>query len=361
MKSPLRAKWLWLLAIILLAGCAWLASTPHSNIMIDPNKPHHKTNGFRNNFRHEKHGFKDFLRWQWERGGPAMNSDITLPVAENNPAFLQQNRTQPTLTWVGHSTFLLQFAGLNILTDPHFTKRASPLSFIGPARQTPLGLTLEDLPEIHAVVISHDHYDHLDVGSVEALTARQPDNPPRFFVPLQLKAWFADLGIDNVVELDWWDAADFAGWKIHAVPVQHFSGRGPITRNETLWAGWVLEHPQAKFFFAGDTGYSKDFADIGQRLGPIDLALIPIGAYEPRWFMRAMHVNPTEAVKIHQDVRARRSVGMHWGTFILTDEALDQPPIALANARAAAGIADEDFIVLKHGQTQPLTGWLLNP
>jgi N-acyl-phosphatidylethanolamine-hydrolysing phospholipase D len=218
-------------------------------------------------------------------------------------------------------------------------------------------LRMAELPHIDAVVISHNHYDHLDRATVQRLAA-QANGSARFFVPLGLKAWFAGIGIREVTELDWWDEARFRGLQFTLTPVQHWSSRTPWDRDQTLWGGWLVEAPHFRFFFAGDTGYSQDFADIGRRLGYVDLAAIPIGAYEPRWFMQIMHVNPEEAVKIHQDLHARHSVAMHWGTFILADEPLDEPPHRLAAARRAAGISPEIFFVMKHGETRKLASMM---
>ena len=215
-----------------------------------------------------------------------------------------------------------------------------------------LAIGLPDLPHVDVVVISHDHYDHLDVDSVKAL-ADQPGGSPRFFVGLGLKQWFAQLGITDVVELDWWQSVDFKGVEIHFTPVQHWSKRTLTDANRRLWGGWVVRHPTFSFFFAGDAGYSQDFADVGKRLGPFDLAAIPIGSYAPRWFMRIMHIDPAEAVKAHQDVRARQSLGIHWGTFAnLADDPLDEAPRVLAEALAANGLSAQDFFVLKHGETR---------
>jgi N-acyl-phosphatidylethanolamine-hydrolysing phospholipase D len=175
-----------------------------------------------------------------------------------------------------------------------------------------------------------------------------------FVVPLGLRRWLQQSHVPNAVELDWWQRHDGHGFSVTAVPAQHFSGRGATDGNQTLWCGFILETANRKLYFAGDTGYSKDFADIGRRLGPVDLALLPIGAYEPRWFMRAMHVNPEEAVKIHRDVGSRQSVAMHWGTFRLTEEPADEPPHALARALADAGVAADKFWVLQHGETRTL-------
>ena len=339
-----------LFAWLTMSGCAHSQSTPEAE---SPLPKHHLPDGtFRNNNRSSiNKPFSDLLRWWWTQEIP---ESISFPLAKNNPAFLQQNRTEPTLTWIGHATLLIQFDGLNLLTDPHLTERASPLSFFGPTRHTPPGLSFEELPEIDVVVISHNHYDHLDQGTVEQLYERQRQHPPRFFVPLRQKAWFDDLGIPNVVELDWGQSAEFRGWQIHAVPVQHWSSRTPWDRNTVLWTGWVLEHPEFRFFFAGDTGYSQDFQDLGKRFGGFDLAALPIGAYEPRWFMQAAHVNPEEAVQIHLDLQARFSVGIHWGTFQLTDEPMDEPPRRLQQALTFAEIPEDHFFVMQHGKTRSL-------
>jgi L-ascorbate metabolism protein UlaG (beta-lactamase superfamily) len=242
---------------------------------------------------------------------------------------------------------------MNILTDPHLTGRASPVGFAGPARVMPPGLDFQELPHIDAVVVSHNHYDHLDEGTVKRL-ARQPGGSPRFFVPLGQKAWFAGRGIRDVVELDWWAAQAMNGVKFTFTPVQHWSARSLWDRNQTLWGGWRIDTADRSVFFAGDTGYSKDFADIRERLGPVDLALLPIGAYAPRWFMSVMHIDPDEAVKIHVDLESRLSVAMHWGTFVLTDEPLDEPPHRLAHALQQAGIPHEKFVVMQHGETRKL-------
>jgi N-acyl-phosphatidylethanolamine-hydrolysing phospholipase D len=249
---------------------------------------------------------------------------------------------------------------VNVLTDPQFSERASPVSWAGPRRVVPPALPIAALPHIEIVLISHNHYDHLDRASVEALAA-QPGGSPRFFVPLGLKAWFAARGITDVVEQDWWEHADYLGLRIHEVPSQHFSSRTLWDRNRTLWGGFLVEHPTLRFYFAGDAGYSRDFAEIHARLGPIDVAALPIGAYEPRWFMGPMHINPAEAVQALQDLHARLAVAMHWGTFNLTDEPLDDPPRALARALEAARITPGRFLVFTHGETRRLAPLLAEP
>lgn len=258
------------------------------------------------------------------------------------------------VTWLGHSTFVIRIDDKVILTDPIFSDRASPVSFAGPKRYVPhamdYSLLHTVLPQIDAVVISHNHYDHLDEASIELL-----GDKPHYMVPLKLGKWFDDVGIDadKVTEFDWWQSETINGIKIQALPSQHWSARGLFDRNETLWASWALTVGDKTIWFAGDTGYNEfDFNEIGQRLStPIDLALIPIGAYEPRDFMGPQHVNPEEAVKIHQDVKAKKSIGMHWGTFPLTAEEPIRPVEDLSSARKKYGLSSSDFITMKVGQT----------
>ncbi|MBL8385361.1 MAG: MBL fold metallo-hydrolase [Burkholderiales bacterium] len=343
-----------LAAVLVLAGCA----TP-GNPYYDTAKAHHTPQGFRNNYLAELgNGGANFWKWQWERlrdGLPKQPANgYGFPVAAPDVAWLRANRSRTAATWIGHATVLLQVAGVNILTDPHITDRASPVSFAGPKRFVRPALDFDQLPHIDMVVISHNHYDHLDERTVLTLS-RQPGGSPRFFVPLGNKAWFAELGITDVVELDWWDRRDFKGLEVHFTPVQHWSARGLDDRFRTLWGGWYVRAPGFRAFFAGDTGYSKDFADIRARLGPVDFAMLPVGAYEPRWFMRAQHIDPAEAVRIHRDMGARHTLGIHWGTFELTDEPLDEPPRRLDEELARAGIDRRAFRVVRHGET-----WLLD-
>lgn len=244
------------------------------------------------------------------------------PVVEPDLAFLHANARRgsemsPTLTWIGHATMLAQVGGLNWLTDPVFSDRASRVGFVGPRRAQPPGVALDKLPRIDVVLVSHNHYDHLDEASVKAL-ARQAGGGPLFLVPLGVKAWFADLGITRVVELDWWDAQRVEGpagpVEVVFTPAQHWSGRTLADRLATLWGGFAVFAPDLHLIY---TGYSPDFKEIRRRFavrhaeGGFDLALIPVGAYESRWFMGTQHVNPAEAVQVHLDLDAKRSVGVH--------------------------------------------------
>lgn len=306
------------------------------------------------------------LKWRWNaliHGlPPAPANHYQFPVDHPDVGWLHANRSENTLTWIGHATALVQIGGVNILTDPVFSQRASPFSFIGPSRRTPPGLRLSELPHIDVVLISHSHYDHLDTASVRALNA-QAGGPPRFLVPLGIKRWLAGKGIDNAEELNWGDRTRVAGLDVWFVPATHWSARSMGDRNDTLWGGWVVKTPPGashpySLYFAGDTGYSNDAKRIGAAFGGFDLALIPIGAYAPRWFMAPQHIDPEEAVKVFRDVGARQAIGIHWGTFELTDEPLDEPPAKLAGATRAAGLPDDAFSVLHHGQMIRLGGTL---
>lgn len=323
---------------------------------------HHTKNGFRNpGFpAGTRRRLGSLARWLLGLGADEPPAVDPARVPETPPLCTAPNRAliaapderRLTLTWIGHATFLIQAAGVNLLTDPVFSERASPFPRIGPKRHTPPGLELAALPRIDAVLISHNHYDHLDRASVQALAERW--GHARFFVPRGLSRWLHRAGIERVSEHDWWESASCASLRVHCVPAQHFSGRGLHDRNRTLWCGWVIEAGQGRILFAGDTGYAPVFSDIGRRFAPLRLALLPIGAYRPRWFMAPVHVDPPEAVRIHGDLGVHQSIAMHWGTFRLTDEPLAEPPLYLAQARCEAGISAQAFDVMSIGETRVL-------
>jgi L-ascorbate metabolism protein UlaG (beta-lactamase superfamily) len=274
----------------------------------------------------------------------------SFPVAPNDGRALRENRGDPTVTWVGHATLLVQLDGVNILTDPQWSPRASPVSFAGPKRVMPPALAFEDLPPIHVVVISHDHYDHLDVATVKRLAEV---HRPTFFVPLGIREWMAGIGVtEDVQELDWWDARTVRGLTFTCAPAQHFAQRTLWDGNRRLWAGWAVAGRERRFFFAGDTGYFAGFKDVGARLGPFDLAAIPIGAYLPPVMMRAVHTDPRDALDVLADVRGRAMVPIHWGTFDLADEPLEEPPRLLAEVARERGLGPERVWILKHGETR---------
>jgi N-acyl-phosphatidylethanolamine-hydrolysing phospholipase D len=318
-------------------------------------KAHHTEQGFRNRYPHPAK--QSFWKWQWQRlrnGVPAdPREGYGFAVHKPDVAFLKTNREVETMTWLGHDTFLLQIGGLNIMTDPHMSARASPLSFAGPKRQVAPPMTYEELPHVDVVLVSHSHYDHLDRPTLQRL-ARQNGGPPRYLMGLKLLEWARDNGIPNVSEFDWDDTVTVSGITFRFVSVQHWSARTLWDRNKTLWGAWIIEHQGRRILFGGDFGYSQDLADLGSRFGGFQLAMIPVGAYEPRWFMKTMHVNTDEAVAAHIDLRANYSVGMHWGTFRLTDERLDEPPVKLAQSLAKAGISQDTFFLMQHGETRRL-------
>lgn len=304
----------------------------------------------------------DLLRWQWTRDRSAADRPVALPVHHEPRATAPARPGELSATWVGHATVLLRIGGLNVLTDPMFSPRASPFSWTGPDRRTPLPFALAALPHIDVVLISHNHYDHLDEPSVLGLQ-RQAGGAPLFIVPRGLDGWFRDRGITNVRSQGWWETRAVEGSSdaapavaVTGVPAVHWSARGLFDRNASHWGGWVLQaggHSGPSVYFAGDTGYGdgRDFRQIGQRFPALDLALIPVGAYEPRWFMREQHIDPAEAVQVLRDLGARRALGIHWGTFVMADEPLDAPIAALDAARRSQDVAAADFRLLAHGQT----------
>jgi L-ascorbate metabolism protein UlaG (beta-lactamase superfamily) len=308
---------------------------------------------FRNNYSHEPKG--SFWAWKWEQlreGVPETPpGGWKIPFETTDPQRLA-NDAGPSVTWIGHASFLVRLAGRRVLIDPHFSERASPVAFAGPRRIVPLPIDPERLPPIDVVLISHNHYDHLDAGTVKRLARMRPASP-LFLVPLGLKAWFEREGIERVEEYDWWQSREDGGVRFTLVPVQHWSKRTLWDTNRTLWGGWVVEGGGRKLIHTGDLGYSRDTQDIGERLGPFDLALIPIGSYAPRWFMKLNHVDVPEAIRVRADLKARRAIGMHWGTFEhLADEPLDEPPAWLAREREAAGLTPDQFDVMKVGETR---------
>ena len=262
---------------------------------------------------------------------------------------LQFSSEQPSVTWIGHSTLLVRLNGKTILTDPIFSTRASPFSILGPKRIVPPALSLCELPPIDFVVISHSHYDHLDLKTIKELAIKS--NKTVFFVPLGLKGLLEGVGARKVFELDWWDEIRMNDLSFIATPAHHWSARSLLDRNKSLWASWMVVSQQFRFWFAGDTGYSDDFTEIRKRVGEPDLAAIPIGAYSPRSFMKNSHVNPGEAVDIFLDLGAKKAVAIHWGTFKLSTELLDEPPGKLQSALEAKNISQDLFKVLDHGET----------
>ncbi len=327
------------------------------NPYYDSRKPHHTLTGFRNLDADVRIG-GDLRRWRRERRA----AGLPRPPAEGYDAFAQRWRvppdfmlgasaaSQPAVWWLGHATVLVRVNGLHIITDPHLNHRASPLPFLGPVRKVAAPASAHQLPKVDVMLVSHSHYDHLDVKTVRQLLRANP--AIRFFVPLGLAPWFRAHGVSSVQELDWWDRREYRELEIHCVPAQHWSARTLFDRNRTLWCGWLVRAPGFSFYFSGDTGYTPHLAEIAARLGPPNFAALPIGAYEPRWFMRGQHVSPEEAVRLHRELCIRQSLAIHWGTFELADDSLDDPLSALAHSLAEQEVRESEFWVLRQGESR---------
>lgn len=305
-------------------------------------------------------GLAGVLKWQLNHEitepWPAFHDDAPGAApparvgANTTPTGDSASRPPVRVTYVNHSTMLLQFDGLNVLTDPIYENRVSPFSFVGPARNCPPGIRFDDLPHIDLLLLSHNHWDHLEIGTVKKLAAR---DKPRIICPLGVKAFLEQEGVGNVTEMDWQQSVAInPTTMLHCVPAQHFSGRGMFDRNATLWAGYVIASKAVgNVYFAGDSGYGPHFKAIGAQFGPLRLALIPIGAYKPNWFMAPVHIGPPDAVRVHQDVRSEQSVAIHFGTFPLADDGADEPVSDLKKALAAQQIDAARFRALKNGES----------
>ncbi len=319
-----------LLAATLLFGCTPL---PEGEPPVYPSDgsglrdPHGEIGAFFNPWKPFDVGPFALLRWTFSRNAYDKSRDPVVPGVANDGASLSGFQNSAELTWIGHSSFAIHDGDDVVLTDPHFGRRA-----MVPARVSPPGVPIESIPPDAFAVISHSHYDHLDAYTVDTL-------PPtvQWFVPLGLGDWFRDRDRPNVVELDWWQSARRGRWTITCLPSQHWSRRFGMGTNAALWCSWLLESGDYRYYFAGDTGYFHGFAEFERSFGPIDVALLPIGAYEPRWFMRYQHMDPREAYQAFLDLGARYMVGMHWGTFDLTDEPVDLAPEVLGEVLTAAG------------------------
>ena len=340
-----------------------------------PNRPaHHRpTGGFQNPWATAARSVEraEVLRWlasrTFARGGdPPRTALPRVTPAVPRAADLGGDLAA---TWLGHSTVLLQVAGVNILTDPVWAHRVSPVSIAGPARWVQPMLPIDALPPIHVVLQSHNHYDHFDLAATRAIAKRNPD--ALWCVPLGMRAPVARCGVRRITEQDWWastthqlSSGDGAVpvARVQAVPAQHFSGRGLTDHDRSLWCGWVIELDGRRIYYAGDSALHPEFDQIATRSGPFDLTIIPIGAYDPRWFMRAVHMNPEEAVTAWQSIADVQRVlhhrapppmlCIHWGTYKLTDEPMDEPPKRVAAAWAAAGLHADLLWVSAHGETR---------
>lgn len=261
----------------------------------------------------------EVLKWSWSREEPKKEF---IKTNENINLNSLKDREHYAL-WIGHSTFLINNGDLTILTDPIFSERASPLTFAGPKRLIKPVIKIKDLPKVDVITISHNHYDHLDVNSLRKIQKKFPN--VKILVPKGDLKLLRNYNLNNGFEFLWWEEIIFDNTKFIFTPAQHWSARGLRDRNKSLWGSWFIKNEDKNIFHAGDTGYSEDFIEIRNRLGAVDFAMIPIGAYDPQWFMSYSHVNPEEALNIAKDLDAKKSIGMHWGTFILTDEPVLEP------------------------------------
>lgn len=303
-------------------------------------------------------GLRDMARWYRDRmrDGVAPNPPAdAFVIAEPEIAAPRNAANELRITWVGHATFLIQLAGITILTDPIWSRRASPIGWVGPSRLVPPALGFDALPPVDIVVLSHDHYDHLDSRTVKRLRARF-GHQLTWVTPLGYVSWLRGFGIENVIELDWWENARIetpgGTLDIRATPAQHWTKRSPFNERERLWSGFVLSAREASLYFCGDTGYFDGFAAIGD-LGPFVASIMPIGAYEPRWFMKPAHMNPEEAVRAWTELGAGGLfVAMHYATFRLTDESPLEPPVRAEAAWRAAGLPPAQLWIPHHGETR---------
>ena len=323
---------------------------------------HHGPDGtFRNPWPDsEPRGWIDVLRWTRERRkAPHARTPErgSFPSATPRIAHPRGPTNDHSATWVGHSTVLLQFGGLNVITDPVFSQRAFPVQWMGPRRVMDPALTMDALPPLDVILLSHNHYDHFDKPAIKRLARAHPD--AHWIVALGLADYIRGWGATRITELDWGGQVQHDRMTITATPARHFSARRLGDRNKTLWCGFALEQGGRRAYFAGDTAYHPEFGAIGQACGPFDLVMMPIGAYDPRWFMHVVHVDPEEAVRAYADLTAPHPaatnpvmLGIHWGTFRLTDEPMDEPPLRTAACWRATGLDPERLWIAKFGETR---------
>lgn len=323
--------------------------------IITNNLQHHTKYGFKNPWMNDEDHLKikDRIRWRWQNYivDPQPRPRIySIPKVDDSDIIIPERFNSTALTWIGHSTYLIQMDNANILTDPVWSSLVGPGNKIGPRRKSRPGVPWQKLPGIDVVLISHSHYDHLDEPTVRKL---QQDFDPLFIVPLGVKSILAEWDITKVEERDWWHSIDLAGVRFICTPAQHTSRRGILDVDETLWSGWLIDGQDETVYFSGDTGYFPEFQNIARRSSKqIDVAILPIGAYKPRWYMRYMHMDPHDALAAYRDLNARFFAGMHWGTFDVADEYIDEPPKELNRAAKRLDIQNDAIWSFALGETK---------
>jgi L-ascorbate metabolism protein UlaG (beta-lactamase superfamily) len=331
---------------IFLVGC-----TSHYK---GPISDHFDGERFKHPWSEDEKSFFTLLKWKWTSSPADWPKSVEVPLQKVPD--LQRSLSKVSVTFINHATVYIQAYGLRFLTDPQWSDRASPVSFLGPKRAINPGVAIDQLPGVDFVMISHNHYDHFDLPTIQRLNELYK---PQFYIPLGDGHLMQQLNIQNFTELDWWKPMVLSeNLSMTFVPVKHWSARGFGDRNKSLWGGYVLESTSTekkyKIFFAGDTGYCSIFSELSQKYGEFDLAFLPIGAYEPRWFMRDAHMNPADAVQAHLDLKSKYSVGIHWGVWQLTDEGIEEPLQELKKSLQTQHVQESKFETYQVGVTKEI-------
>jgi L-ascorbate metabolism protein UlaG (beta-lactamase superfamily) len=326
--------------VIIFMG--WVFSAP---VYQGPPSDHFDGRKFHNLGGMQPMGFKQLFKWMRTREKGEWKELKNVPFGP--PPAGKVEGDSIVVTFINHSTFLIQTRGLNILTDPIWSEYASPVSFMGPKRMRPPGIRFEDLPTVDIILLTHNHYDHLDIETLKKLSAKFN---AKIYCPLGVGLYLAKEGIGNITEMDWWGETEIEqGLSLICTPAQHFSGRGMFDRDRTLWSGFALKTDKGSIYYSGDTGYGDFFKEIAQRLSPIRLSFLPIGAFKPEWFMSSIHTSPDDAVRIHQILKSPQSIGMHFGTFPLADDGMNEAGETLKDVLKKEGISENEFIVPEEG------------
>lgn len=337
--------WILLIVVVLISVfplVGWMLSAPRYK---GPVTDHFNGRTFSSPGNVKPRGFADLLKWMFNRKRAKWEK---VNASFGPPPPVSVGKGELRVTFINHCTFLIQVDGINILTDPIWSERASPFTWMGPKRMRPPGLKMEDIPHIDVLLISHNHYDHLDVSSVKKIVAK---HHPKIYTALGVKAFLDQQKILNSHEMDWGDEVMINNdLSLACVPAQHFSARGMFDRDATLWCGFVVRSVHGNIYFAADTGYASFIKKIGETYSPLRLSILPVGAYKPEWFMSPVHASPAESVQMHIDIHSHKTVASHFGTFPLADEEMYEPVEALADALKQQHIPAEDFIALKEGE-----------